>query len=132
MLCMSSETHQYRRHRHDLHDYARSSQGARSTWSRHHRRVDQRLIRGNFGLADRRAAPGGGLTCLISPYLPRYRRSGRKTGPSGAGGVVGGELMLAYQAPEAWWAGSLWRIATAWAQPSLPTRGWPGTGWRTR
>src|SRR6266705_2516787 len=48
---MSSETHQYRHYRHDLHDYARSSQGAPFTWSRHHRRVDQRLIRGNFGLA---------------------------------------------------------------------------------
>ena len=47
---MSSETHQYRHYRHDLHDYARSSQGAPFTWSRHHRRVDQRLIRGNFGL----------------------------------------------------------------------------------
>jgi hypothetical protein len=82
--------------------------------------------------ASYRAAPGAGLTCLISPYLPRYRRSGRKTGLSGSGGMVGGEFMLAYQAPEAWWAGSLWRIATAWAQPSLPTRGWPGTGWRTR
>lgn len=35
----------------DLHDYVPSHRRAQFTWSQHSRRVDQRLIRGNFGLA---------------------------------------------------------------------------------
>src|SRR6266481_5714931 len=35
----------------DLHDYISARCGARFTWSRPNGRADQRLIRGNFGLA---------------------------------------------------------------------------------
>ena len=66
--------------KYDLHDYVASCVRSQFTRSRHNRRADQRLIRGNFGLKTLAAKHGSTVTKMAARYKAKIEtRDGKRT-----------------------------------------------------